>query len=122
MNLEWSDNVFYLIFMLLISLAVALFAVQNAMSVNVTFLAWSFSTSLVMVIILSLLAGIIIATFWLLKQKTTSYMQTKKLKEQITELENKNAKLIEENSMLMHVQKQKLEQEKILVKEENTTL
>lgn len=113
---------FYLIFMLLISLAVALFAVQNAMSVNVTFLAWSFSTSLVMVIILSLLAGIIIATFWLLKQKTTSYMQTKKLKEQITELENKNAKLIEENNMLMHVQKQKLEQEKILVKEDNTTL
>ncbi|HIU64875.1 MAG TPA: LapA family protein [Candidatus Avacidaminococcus intestinavium] len=105
----------YLIFMLLISLAVALFAVQNAMSVDVTFMTWSFTTSLVMVIILSLLAGIIIALFWLLKQKTTNYMQVKKLKEQIDELENKNSKLVEENNMLMHTQKQRLEQDKLVI-------
>lgn len=99
----------YLVLMLIVSVAVALFAVQNAMVVDVNFMAWKFSTSLVMVILLSVLAGIIITLFWLLKMKTQNYIQLKKLKDQIGELEGKNLKLKEENDMLMHTQKQKLE-------------
>ncbi|MGL5206819.1 MAG: LapA family protein [Acidaminococcaceae bacterium] len=99
----------YLVFMLIVSVAVALFAVQNAVVVDVNFVAWKFSTSLVMVILLSVLAGIIITLFWLLKMKTQNYIQIKKLKDQIVELEAKNGKLKEENNMLMHAQKQRLE-------------
>ena len=99
----------YLVLMLIVSVAVALFAVQNAVVVDVNFMAWKFSTSLVMVILLAVLAGIIITLFWLLKMKTQNYMQIKKLKVQITELEGKNNKLKEENNMLMHAQKQRLE-------------
>ena len=87
----------YLVLMLIVSVAVALFAVQNAMVVDVNFMAWKFSTSLVMVILLSVLSGIIITLFWLLKMKTQNYIQLKKLKDQIGELEGKNSKLKEEN-------------------------
>ncbi|MGE4589786.1 MAG: lipopolysaccharide assembly protein LapA domain-containing protein [Acidaminococcaceae bacterium] len=99
----------YLVLMLIVSVAVALFAVQNAMVVDVSFMAWKFSTSLVMVILLSVLSGIIITLFWMLKMKTQNYIQLKKLREQISELEGKNTKLKEENSMLMHAQKQRLD-------------
>lgn len=99
----------YLILMLVVSVAVALFAVQNAMMVDVSFMAWKFSTSLVVVIICSLLAGIIISLFWLLKMKTQNYLQFKKMREQIAELENKNSKLAEENKILMYTQKQRIE-------------
>lgn len=99
----------YLVLMLMVSVAVALFAVQNAMVVDVNFMAWKFSTSLVMVILLSVLSGIIITLFWLLKMKTQNYIQLKKLKDQIGELEDKNVRLKEENDMLMHTQKQKLQ-------------
>ncbi len=99
----------YLVLMLIVSVAVALFAVQNAIVVDVNFMAWKFSTSLVMVILLSVLSGIIITLFWLLKMKTQNYIQLKKLKEQLVEIEGKNSKLKEENDMLMHVQKQRLE-------------
>ncbi len=106
---ERSDDMAYLVLMLIVSVAVALFAVQNAMVVDVNFMAWKFSTSLVMVILLSVLSGIIITLFWLLKMKTQNYIQLKKLKDQMGELEGKNLKLKEENDMLMYAQKQRLE-------------
>ena len=110
----------YLVLMLIVSVAVALFAVQNAMVVDVNFMAWKFSTSLVMVILLSVLSGIIITLFWLLKMKTQNYIQLKKLKDQIGELEGKNSKLKEENDMLMHAQKQRLEATQEINKTQNS--
>ena len=98
----------YLVLMLIVSVAVALFAVQNAMVVDVNFMAWKFSTSLVMVILLSVLSGIIITLFWLLKMN------------QIGELEGKNSKLKEENDMLMHAQKQRLEATQEINKTQNS--
>ena len=121
---ERSDNMAYLVLMLIVSVAVALFAVQNAMMVDVSFMTWKFSTSLVVVIICSLLAGIIISLFWLLKMKTQNYLQFKKMREQITELENKNSKLAEENKILMYTQKQRMEaqeHEKATIKEANAS-
>ena len=64
----------YVIIMCIVSLCVALFAVQNAMTVAVTFLAWNFTTSLVMVILSSLIAGLLIAFCWGLKLKTQHYL------------------------------------------------
>ncbi len=95
----------YLVLMLVVSLTVALFAVQNAVTVDVSFIAWKFSTSLVMVILLSVLAGIIIALFWMLKMKTQNYLNIKKLNEQIAALQKDAEKLTEENRMLKHSQK-----------------
>ena len=114
----------YLVLMLIVSVAVALFAVQNAMMVDVSFMTWKFSTSLVVVIICSLLAGIIISLFWLLKMKTQNYLQFKKMREQIAELENKNSKLAEENKILMYTQKQRMEaqeHDKATIKEANAS-
>jgi uncharacterized integral membrane protein len=94
--------------MCLVSLCVALFAVQNSMTVAVTFLTWNFTTSLVMVILSSLAAGLLIAFCWGLKLKTQHYLRDRKRQEQIAVLEEEKAKLQEEIQMLMHAQKQRL--------------
>ncbi len=98
----------YVIIMCIVSLCVALFAVQNSMTVAVTFLAWNFTTSLVMVILSSLIAGLLIAFCWGLKLKTQHYLHDRKRQEQITNLEDENVKLQEEIKMLMYTQKQRL--------------
>jgi len=98
----------YVIIMCVVSLCVALFAVQNSMTVAVTFLAWNFTTSLVMVILSSLIAGLLIAFCWGLKLKTQHYLHDRKRQEQITTLEDENTKLQEEIEMLMYTQKQRL--------------
>ena len=98
----------YVIIMCVVSLCVALFAVQNSMTVAVTFLAWNFTTSLVMVILSSLIAGLLIAFCWGLKLKTQHYLRDRKRQEQITTLEDENTKLQEEIEMLMYTQKQRL--------------
>jgi uncharacterized integral membrane protein len=98
----------YVIIMCLVSLCVALFAVQNSMAVAVTFLAWNFITSLVMVILSSFAAGLLIAFCWGLKLKTQHYLHERKRQEQVAHLEEEKNKLQEEIAMLMHTQKQRL--------------
>ena len=98
----------YVIIMCIVSLCVALFAVQNSMTVAVTFLAWNFTTSLVLVILSSLSAGLLIAFCWGLKLKTQHYLHDRRRQEQITNLEDENTKLQEEIKMLMYTQKQRV--------------
>ncbi|MDD4320349.1 MAG: lipopolysaccharide assembly protein LapA domain-containing protein [Acidaminococcaceae bacterium] len=99
----------YVILMCIVSLGVALFAVQNSVAVAVTFLAWNFQTSLVMVILSSLIAGLFIALCWGLKLKAQHYLRDRKLQEQIVNLEDEKNKLQEKIEMLMYTQKQRLE-------------
>jgi len=99
----------YVILMCVVSLGVALFAVQNSVAVAVTFLAWNFQTSLVMVILSSLIAGLFIAFCWGLKLKAQHYLRDRKLQEQIASLEEEKNKLQEKIKMLMYTQKQRLE-------------
>ncbi len=99
----------YVILMCVVSLGVALFAVQNSVAVAVTFLAWNFQTSLVMVILSSLIAGLFIALCWGLKLKAQHYLRDRKLQEQIVNLEDEKNKLQEKIEMLMYTQKQRLE-------------
>ncbi len=94
----------FLILTIIISIGVALFAIQNAVGVSLNFFIFSFNTSLVMVILGSFLMGLLVATCYMLKQKATHYLQGKKLHEQITTLENEIKKLEEQNKMLMHNQ------------------
>lgn len=63
---------FYMIIMGILSLCVAIFAVQNAVSVEVSFLFWHFSMSLALIIIGSLLIGLVLSGLIALKSKGRS--------------------------------------------------
>ena len=60
----------YLILMGLLSIGIALFAVQNSMAVEINFMFWTFTTSLVLVILGCFVSGIILGGLWILKIKT----------------------------------------------------
>lgn len=82
---------FYAILMGLIALFIAIFAIQNAIPVEVSFLAWHFSMSLVLIILSCLLLGFILASLWTLKMKAGHYMKDRKLKSQLRDLEAEKA-------------------------------
>lgn len=95
----------YLFFTLIISVIVAMFAVQNAVSVSLNFAVWTMQTSLVIVILGSALLGALAALFFTLMMKAKHYLQDKKLREELAGLKKDNDKLREEVAMLMHTQK-----------------
>jgi uncharacterized integral membrane protein len=59
---------FYLILALVLAILVAIFAVQNAQEVNVRFLVWTFQSSVVVVILISLGVGALLAALMSLPQ------------------------------------------------------
>jgi len=59
---------FYLILALVLATLVAIFAVQNAQEVNVRFLVWTFQSSVVVVILISLGVGALLAALISLPQ------------------------------------------------------
>ncbi len=95
----------YLLITVLISIVVALFAVQNAINVSLNFFVWSFNTSLVLIILGSFFLGILVETCYLLMVKAKHYLQDKKMNEEIAKLKNENKVLEERIAMLMHNQK-----------------
>ena len=96
----------YLLFTLIISIIVAVFAVQNAADVTVGFLMWTVQTSLVVVILGAALLGALAMGFFTLMLKAKHYLYNKSLKLKLT-AEKENAKLKEEKEMLMHSQRNK---------------
>lgn len=95
----------FLIVVILVSIIVALFAVQNAVAVPLNFVFWSFSSSLVIVVLGAFLLGVLVATCFLLAMKARHYLQDKKLREEIFNLQNENKRLEERIAMLQHTQK-----------------
>lgn len=93
-----------LIFVIILSIIVALFAVQNAVTVSLNFIFWSFSSSLVLVIMGSFLMGVLVATCFLLAMKAKHYLRDKKMQEELQKLETENKRLAERISMLQHTQ------------------
>jgi uncharacterized integral membrane protein len=83
----------YLIFSFLISIIAVVFALQNAMIVHVSFLAFSFETSLVVVILMS-------ATFGVLMAWPPAMIVQFRLNRQISGLEQDKQTLEEENKHL----------------------
>jgi uncharacterized integral membrane protein len=61
-------NQFYLILALVLAILVAIFAVQNAQEVSVRFLLWTFQSSVVVVILISLGVGALLAALMSLPQ------------------------------------------------------
>lgn len=109
----------FLILVVLVSIAVAFFAVQNAYSVVLNFIFWEFTTSLVMVILGAFLLGILVATCFIIATKAKHYLHDKKMQEEIAKLKSENARLEERVSMLQHTQK--LHDEAAMHKAENTS-
>lgn len=95
----------YLLFTVLVSIVVALFAVQNAVGVALNFFVWSFQSSLVIVILGSFLLGILVAGCYLLMVKARHYMLERKLNDEIAKLQREKKTLEEQVAMLMHNQK-----------------
>ncbi len=93
-----------LILVVILSMLVALFAVQNAATVSLNFVLWNFSASLVLVILGSFLIGVLVATCFLLTMKAKHYLQDRKMREEINNLQNENKLLQERITMLQHNQ------------------
>ena len=94
-----------LILVILLSIIVAIFAVQNAVAVSLNFIFWSFSSSLVLVILGSFLIGVLVATCFLLAMKARHYLQDKKMQEEITKLQTENKRLEERSAVLQRAQR-----------------
>lgn len=93
-----------LILVIILSIVVAIFAVQNAVAVSLNFIFWSFTSSLVLVILGSFLIGVLVATGFLLTMKAKHYLQDKKMQEEIIKLQTENKRLEERIAMLQHTQ------------------
>ncbi len=93
-----------LILMIIVSIIVALLAIQNASTVWLNFIFWTFPASLVIVILGSFLFGLIVAMCFMLYMKAKHYMHDKKMKEEITRLTAENARLTERINMMQHTQ------------------
>lgn len=93
-----------LILVIVLSMIVALFAVQNAVTVSLSFIFWSFSASLVLVIFGAFLMGVLVATCFLLAMKAKHYLQDKKMREEMAQQQAENKRLQEQIDMLQHTQ------------------
>lgn len=93
-----------LILVIVLSMIVALFAVQNAVTVSLSFVFWSFSVSLVLVIFGAFLMGVLVATCFMLAMKAKHYLQDKKMREEMAQQQAENKRLQEQISMLQHTQ------------------
>ncbi len=93
-----------LILMIIVCIIVALFAIQNATTVWLNFVFWTFPVSLVIVILGSFLFGLIVAMCFMLYMKAKHYLHDKKMKEQIQNLTAENERLTERINMLQHTQ------------------
>ena len=94
----------FLILVIIICMIVALFAVQNAVAVSLNFVFWSFSASLVLVILGAFLMGVLVATCFMLTMKAKHYLKDKKMREEMQQLEADNKRLQERVAMLQHTQ------------------
>ncbi len=94
----------FLILVIIICMIVALFAVQNAVAVSLNFVFWSFSASLVLVILGAFLMGVLVATCFLLTMKAKHYLKDKKMREEMQQLQAENKRLQESVAMLQHTQ------------------
>ncbi|MDR1702784.1 MAG: LapA family protein [Sporomusaceae bacterium] len=86
----------YLIFSLVVAIVAGVFAVQNSMVVDVTFLYYSFQTSLVIVILMSVAVGLLMACPPALLVQFQLRRQISKLEKNVRDFENENKRLTAE--------------------------
>jgi len=77
---------FYVIIALLLATLVAIFAVQNAQEVNIRFLVWTFQSSVVVVILISLGVGALLAALMSLPQMLRARRRLRESERQLERL------------------------------------
>lgn len=80
---------FYLIVALLLATLVAIFAVQNAAEVTVRFLVWTFESSVVVVILVSVGMGALLAALISLPQTVKARRRLKETEAKLEHLTNR---------------------------------
>lgn len=98
---------FYLISALVFSLLVAVFAVQNTETVVIKFFAWSFSISLVLVVLGAAMAGALVLYFLSLIKQVGSWMKIRQVSNRKKDLENQVKKLEEQLASIKNQAEQK---------------
>lgn len=89
---------FFLIFAVIIAIIAVFFAIQNTTMVTVYFFVWQFTNSLAIFLLFSLGLGILVTLLISFPKIQSRNWQIGKLKKQITELTEENAKLKEKNT------------------------
>lgn len=89
---------FFLIFALIIAIVTVFFAIQNTTMVTVFFFVWQFTSSLAILLLFSLGLGVLLTLLISFPKIQSRNWQIGKLKKQVTELTEENAKLKETNT------------------------
>jgi len=100
---------FLIILAVVLSIFVAIVAIQNSGPVTISFLAWEFGTNLILIILASFLAGMLIAFCWGLKVKAKHYLKDRKTNEMLKELEA-DKKLLEEKLQALEPQQKEIKE------------
>jgi uncharacterized integral membrane protein len=80
--------VIFLIIGILVGAITVIFALQNIVTITVSFLAWKLTGSLALVLILAVIAGLVISTLFALPGIIRSHFQITALKKQVKKLED----------------------------------
>jgi uncharacterized integral membrane protein len=80
--------IIFLIIGILVGAITVIFALQNIVTITVSFLAWQLTGSLALVLILAVIAGLIISTLFALPGIIRNHFQVIALKKQVKKLED----------------------------------
>lgn len=80
--------IIFLIIGILVGAITVIFALQNVVTITVTFLAWQLTGSLALILILAVIAGLVISTLFALPGIIKSHLQLLALKKQVKKLED----------------------------------
>ncbi len=81
---------FFLILGLLIGAITVVFALQNVVTIGVTFLAWQINGSLALILLLAVLSGVLICALVSIPEMIKTYVEFVELKKKNKQLEDEN--------------------------------
>lgn len=81
---------FFLVLGLLIGAVTVVFALQNVMTIGVTFLVWQVNGSLALILLLAVLAGVMICALVSIPEMINSHIRFNELKKKNKLLEDEN--------------------------------
>jgi lipopolysaccharide assembly protein A len=93
----------FLLIALLIALIAVIFALQNTQVVSITFLAWTFQSSIALEMVVTLIAGVVVGILAMLPGSIRSQLQIASRKKEKTGLE---ASLAQAQQQVVALQKQ----------------
>lgn len=103
----------FAILALVIAVLAVILALQNTLSVTVSFLAWQFEGSLALVLLLALIAGMLISFLAYLPSLIRGNLGRRSLRKRVSELEtalSEQKKLMDDAQLSLDEQKQRLQE------------